>query len=87
MCYDIFAMYTRTKTFTNKDGSTRTYLQIVEAIREEGKIRQKVLVNLGRIEDMQDGSLDRLITSLAKYSKKKWILAEAEKLLVHNARE
>jgi len=40
---------------------------------EEGKIRQKVLVNLGRIKSLQDGSLDRLIASLAKYSKKKWI--------------
>lgn len=64
-------MYVRTKTFTNKDGSKRTYLQIVEAVRENGKVRQKVLLNMGRIEDMQDGDLDRLITSLAKFSKKK----------------
>lgn len=80
-------MYARTKTFTNKDGSKRTYMQIVEAVRENGKVRQRVLLNMGRIEDMQEGGLDRLIASLAKYSKKKWIQAEAEKLLIHSARE
>jgi len=80
-------MYARTKTFTNKNGSTRTYLQVVEAVREKGKVRQKVVLNLGRIEDLQEGSLDRLIKSLAKYSKKKWIQTEAEKLMVHQARE
>jgi transposase len=80
-------MYTRTKTFTNKDGSTRTYLQIVEAVRENDKVRQKVLLNLGRLEELQKESLDRLIVSLAKYSKKKWIQAEAEKFMVHSAKE
>jgi len=80
-------MYTRTKTFTNKDGSTRTYLQIVEAVRENDKVRQKVLLNLGRLEELQKESLDRLIISLAKYSKKKWVQAEAEKFMVNNAKE
>jgi len=42
---------------------------------------------MGRIEDIQEGNLDLLIASLAKFSKKKWIQAEAEKLLVHNAKE
>lgn len=50
-------------------------------------MRQKVVLNLGRVEDLQDGSLDRLIASLAKFSKKKWVLAEAEKLMVHYAKE
>jgi transposase len=80
-------MYARTKTFTNKDGSKRTYIQIVESVRENGKVRQKVLLNMGRIEDLQDGDIDRLIASLAKFSEKKWIRAEAQKLLVHNAKE
>ncbi|MCS5696466.1 IS1634 family transposase [Desulfofundulus thermocisternus] len=80
-------MYARTKTFTNKDGSKRTYVQIVEAVREHGKVRQKVVANLGRIDELQKGSLDRLIASLAKFSKTKWIQAEADKLMVHSARE
>jgi hypothetical protein len=75
-------MYARTKTFNNKDGSKRTYMYIVEGVREQGKIRQKIVANLGRLEDIQDGSIDRLIASLAKFSKKKWIQAEAEKLMV-----
>ena len=83
----MYAMYARTKTFTNKDGSTRTYLQIVESVRENGKVRQKVLLNMGRIEDLQEGNLDRLIASLVKFSKKQWIKAEAENLLVHHAKE
>jgi len=80
-------MYARTKTFNNKDGSQRTYIQIVESVRENDKVRQRVVLNLGRIEDLQEGSLDRLVASLVKFSKKKWIQAEAEKLMVHSARE
>jgi len=80
-------MYARTKTFTNKDGSKRTYLYVVEGVREQGKMRQKIVANLGRLEDMQEGMLDSLIASLAKFSNKKWIQAEAEKLMVHSARE
>ncbi|MFZ5499742.1 MAG: IS1634 family transposase [Pseudomonadota bacterium] len=80
-------MYVRTKTFANKDGSQRTYLQIVESVREEGKVRQKVIANLGRIEDLQDKEIDCLITSLAKFSRKRWIQAEAANLLVQSAKE
>jgi len=80
-------MFVRTKTFTNKDGSQRTYLYIVEGVRENGKSRQKIVANLGRIEDVQDGDLDKLITSLAKFSKKKWVQAEAAKIMVESAKE
>lgn len=80
-------MYTRTKTFTNKDGSTRTYLYIVETVRKQGKIQQNIVANLGRIENMQSGELDRLIESLAKFSKKKWIQTEAAKIMVEYAKE
>ncbi len=80
-------MYARTKTFTNKDGSQRTYLYIVEGVRENGKIRQKIVANLGRLEDVQDGTLDKLICSLARFSKKKWVQAEAAKIMVESAKE
>jgi transposase len=80
-------MYVRTKIFNNKDGTKRTYLYIVEGVREQGKSRQKIVANLGRLEDMQDGILDSLIAGLAKFSHKKWIQAEAEKLMVHCAKE
>jgi len=80
-------MYARTKTFTNKDGSQRTYLYIVEGVREKGKIRQKIVANLGRIEDMQGGELDQLINSLARFSKRKWVQTEAAKIMVESAKE
>ena len=70
-------MFTRTKTFTNKDGSKRTYLQLVETRRDGGKVRQKVVANLGRLEDLQDGQLDRLIESLSRFSTKQWVRLEA----------
>lgn len=71
------AMYIRTKVLQNKDGSVRTYLQIVEGVRVNGKVRQRVVCTLGRLEDLQQGQLDRLIEGLARYSQKKWILAQA----------
>jgi len=45
---DIGDMFARTKTFKNKDGSTRTYLQVVENVRENGRVRQHLVANLGR---------------------------------------
>ncbi|MBC7106877.1 MAG: IS1634 family transposase [Firmicutes bacterium] len=80
-------MYVRTKTFANKDGSKRTYLQIVEGVREGGRVRQKVVANLGRLEDLEVGDLDRLIASLARFSKTRWVRSEAAKLLVTSAKE
>jgi len=74
-------MYIRTKEFKNKDGSVRTYLQIVENVRINGKPTQKVIANLGRIEELKEKEvIDRLITSLAKYSEHQWVQAEAEEL-------
>ncbi len=71
-------MYVRTKTFTNKDGSTRTYLYLVEAVRSSGKVRQEIVANLGRIERLQEKGLDSIIEGLARYSKKQWICSRAK---------
>lgn len=74
-------MYARTKEFKNKDGSSRIYLQIVENKRVNGKPTQKVVANLGRIENLQEGEvIDRLITSLAKYSEQQWVQAQVGEL-------
>ncbi len=61
-------MYVRTKIFKKKDGTERIYLQIVEGRREKGKVRQKVIASLGRLDELQNGTLDRLIESLKKYT-------------------
>jgi len=42
------------------------------------KTRQRVLVNLGRVDDLQNsGQIDRLIESLKNFSTKEWIRKEA----------
>jgi hypothetical protein len=62
-------MFVRTKVFKNRDGSTRTYLQIVKGERVGGKVRQVVVANLGRLEELQSGGLDRLVEGLARFSR------------------
>ncbi len=48
-----------------------TYLQIAESYRDGGKVRQRVLTTLGRLDILQaSGQLDRLIASGARYSER-----------------
>lgn len=76
--YNDDAMFVRTKVFKNKDGSERVYLQVVESIRAEGRIQQRVIANLGRLEELQEGKLDRLIEGLTRYSKAQWVKLQAD---------
>ncbi len=69
-------MFARIKVRQNKDGTIREYLQIVENRRIEGKTQQKVICTLGRLDQLKDGQLDRLINSLIKYSGRCTILEE-----------
>ncbi|QJA05971.1 IS1634 family transposase [Thermosulfurimonas marina] len=80
-------MYIRTKTFKNKDGSTRTYLYIVEGKRVNGKVRQRIVANLGRLEKLQEGELDKLIEGLAKFSRRQWIEAQARSIQAQWAKD
>jgi transposase len=52
-------MYTR---LTRSGG--RTYLQIVEGFRAEGKVRQRVVANLGRMDQLEPKRLEPLINGL-----------------------
>ena len=57
-------MFVRTK----KRGE-RTYLMIVENERVEGRVRQKVVLNLGRLDVLQaSGTLDGLFHSLGRFA-------------------
>ncbi len=48
-----------------------TYLQLVENRREGGKVRQRVLCNLGRMDVLAEkGGVDAVILSLAKFAEK-----------------
>lgn len=76
-------MFIRTTTGRNKDGSTRIYLHLVQGYRVNGKVKQKVVANLGRLDILQvGGGLDRVIASLARYSERCWLEAEGEAQLV-----
>jgi len=63
-------MFVRTKEFQNKDGTKRTYLQIVKNVWENGKSHQKVVCTLGRLKDLRKGPVDSLLKSLSRFSER-----------------
>jgi hypothetical protein len=70
-------MFVRVKRSVQSSG-TYEYLQIVESFREAGTPRQRVLANLGRRDELvADGSLDKLVQSLAKFSERLRVIAKA----------
>ena len=63
-------MFVRTQT-----NGSRTYLLIVDNQRVDGKIKQRVLLRLGRLDELlASGKLDALIQSLGKFSEKLTLL-------------
>lgn len=61
-------MYVRAKTVRHGDKAYE-YLQLVEARREAGRNRQRVIATLGRLDQVAaSGQLDRLIAGLARFS-------------------
>ena len=68
-------MFVRTQT--NGD---RTYLIVVENERIHGKIHQRVLHRLGRLDDLlASGQLDALLHSLGRFSDKYAILRSRQR--------
>jgi hypothetical protein len=71
------------RTQTN---AKRTYLLLVENQRVNGRIEQRVLARLGRLDELRaSGELDRLLASLGRFSEKLAVLgahAEGETLTV-----
>lgn len=68
-------MFIRTQTNVH-----RTYLLLVENQRVNGRIQQRVLARLGRLDELLgSGELDRLLASLGRFSEKLAVLgAHAE---------
>ncbi len=63
-------MFVRTQT-----NDSRTYLMIVESQRVNGRVRQKVLHRLGRLDQLlESGRLDALLVSLGRFSEKYAVL-------------
>jgi transposase len=55
--------------FRTKKSGPRTYLQIAENRREQGKIKQRVIATLGRLDQLQgSGQLDSLLRSGARFA-------------------
>ncbi len=53
----------------------RTYLQLVENHREDGKVMQRTMANLGRLDYLQEsGQLDSLLRSGLKFSQRLLVL-------------
>jgi len=58
----------------------RTYLMLVENQRVEGRIKQKVVARLGRLDELvASGQLDRMLATLGQYSEKYAVLGEHAK--------
>ena len=53
-----------------------TYVYLVETVREDGRIKQRIIRNLGRKEDVdRRGDLDRLARSAARLAQRSMILS------------
>jgi hypothetical protein len=63
-------MFVRVKR-SGRDGASYEYLQLVESFREGDKVRQRLLLTLGRRDQIvPDGTLDSLLACLAKFSER-----------------
>ena len=79
-------MFLRCLAFSRKDGSQRKYLQIVQTYRESGRVRQKIVANLGRLDELiASGTLEKLSDALSRYVEKKELLCKAEELMATSA--
>jgi len=79
-------MFLRCLSFPRKDGTQRKYLQIIESYREGGRVRQKIIANLGRLDELiASGTLEKLSDALSRYVEKKELLCKAEELMATSA--
>lgn len=64
-------MFLRVKKTT----AGRKYLQIAQSYRDKGKVRQRVIGTIGRMDELAaKGQVDQLLRSLAKYSERALLL-------------
>ncbi len=64
--------------FRQKKSGKRAYLQIVENRREDGRVRQRVLLTIGRFDGLNaSGALDALLSSGARFSERVSMLLAA----------
>ena len=81
-------MFIRLRTFHNRDGTCRTYVELARSYRKDGKIHQEKLCSLGRLEELQSsGAVDSILRGLARLSERQWVEAEAADLIGQWSRE
>src|SRR3970282_20944 len=79
-------MFLRCLAFPRKDGSQRKYLRVIESYREGGRVRQKIIANLGRLDELiASGTLEKISEALSRYVEKKELLCKAEELMATSA--
>src|SRR4030065_2228667 len=82
-------MFFRVLSFPRKKDKTfRQYLQIVETYREGGKVKQRILLSLGRVDELRaSGELDRMAEALARLTERQKIVDLAKELVAPAARK
>ena len=61
--------------FREKKAKNHSYLQIVENNKVNGQSRQRVIANIGRLDELQEsGKIDDLIASGARFSERIMVL-------------
>ena len=79
-------MFVRVKRSV-QNGREYKYLQIVHSVRQGADVRQKVIANLGRAEELLAGDgLDNLIRSLVKFSQRLRVIEAGKKAGVDSCR-
>lgn len=69
-----------------KKSGAYQYLQLVENRRENGKVLQRVLVTLGRLDQMTEkGEVESLIRSLSRFSEKALLILSDKSTLSASA--
>jgi len=70
-------MFVRVKSSV-QEGRTYDYLQIVESYRDGAKVKQRVIANLGRLEQLRaSGAIDSILRGLARFSERLRVIEAA----------
>jgi len=73
MNIDYLTMFPITRKIKKK-GRTYEYVQIIENYRKDGKIKQRLIMTLGRKDEIDQKKIDALVENLGKFSEKLMVL-------------
>ena len=78
-------MFVRRKQ-VRSGSQVHTYLQLVENYRQDGKVRQRVLLSVGREDQMPPGRVDEFVRALGAYTEKAMVLDSIQDLSLLSSR-